>query len=355
MQRPLMDPTFLPDVPTKTRPPKVKLWRRLLRQAVRPLKVLAKVLFYKPWHREPTTMLAGGSPGPGRSDFNFHRFCRSLLYRLLFVPVLLVLALAAIVYAGTHPRQSPSDLDPSSEGVYYDAVSFLSDDGVRLEGWLIPVLEPKLVVKEKDKILKLKSPGVVLVHDVGSQRHQMLPLVRPLHDAGVVVLVVNLRGCGASGQAGVTFGLREALDVKAAVQTLRSRVYVDDKRIAVVGVGTGASAALLAAAEDPQITALVLDHPALGAQQVVNDFIGPRVEHLRWMQPLAKWAFEMSYQVDADDLEMSRLAPVMKSRPVLMFDQSKPGIQLGEIGSATKIRDFLQKTLKSESTTASAR
>jgi dienelactone hydrolase len=90
----------------------------------------------------------------------------------------------------------------------------------------------------------------------------MLPLVRPLHDAGFVVMVVALRGCGASAPAGETFGLLESNDVKAAVAVLRKRPFVDPNRIAIVGVGAGANACVLAASEDAGIKALVLDHPA---------------------------------------------------------------------------------------------
>jgi hypothetical protein len=354
MQRPLMDPTFLPDVPAPKKGRKSPL-RLLARAAVFPFRLIGRVLFYNPWRRRPVSILAGSPPPEERRRGSslFQRFCKALLYRLVFVPVFMALAIAALVYAGTHPRQTASDLDPTSEGVYYDAVSFLSEDEVRLDGWLVPVLEPKVVIAQKEQALKIKHSAVVLVHDFGSQRQQMMPLVRPLHDSGMVVLVVSLRGGGSGSVVGSTFGLRDSMDVKAAVQMLRNRVYVDPNRIAVVGIGTGASAALLAGSDDPRIAVLVLDHPVLGGQQVVTDYIGPRDERLRWMQPLIKWAFEFTYRVDADDLEWSRLAKVIRSRPVLMLD-GPAARGLAEKSTVIGIRDFLKANLKN-SGTASAR
>ena len=71
---------------------------------------------------------------------------------------------------------------------------FLADDGTRLEAWLVPVIDAKRVIAEKEAVIRRKSPAAVLVHDFGATREQMLSLVHPLHDAGFVVLVLSLRG-----------------------------------------------------------------------------------------------------------------------------------------------------------------
>src|SRR5437764_31476 len=143
MQRPMMDPTFVPEpITAKPRP----RWRSLLRPAMSFGRKFLRVLFYDPLSH---ARLPGRAPREVRSSW-FNRFCHALLYRLAFVPVLVALTIAVLVYSGTHPTQYPSELDPSSEGIYYDPVTFLSEDGVRLEGWLVPVLEPKLVVSRKD-------------------------------------------------------------------------------------------------------------------------------------------------------------------------------------------------------------
>jgi len=354
MQRPVMNPgVFEESAPASA----AKGWG-ILRAIRGVFRLLARIMFYKPLSRRARLRVDDGvSP--------FSRFIRGVLYRLAFAPVLLALAVSAMIYAGTHPFPSASDLDPTCQGIYYDAATLVTDDGVRLDAWLVPVVDARLVLTQKEDVLRHKQPAVVLVHDFGNRRQQMLPLVRPLHQAGFVVLVIGLRGGGggamtaATGAApsaavGSTFGLREALDIKAGVVMLRRRPFVDPARIAVVGIGSGASAALLAAKEDPTLAALVLDHPARDAAQIVQEHLVLRHPLLEWTAPLCKWGFELAYQVDADDLNLSRFSGVMHSRPVLLLDMPSQGISSGT--AVVAVRDFLKAGLHLNPTpTASAR
>jgi alpha-beta hydrolase superfamily lysophospholipase len=230
----------------------------------------------------------------------------------------------------------------------------MTDDGVRLDSWLVPVVDASVVLVQRDDVLRNRHPAVVLVHDFGNRRQQMLPLVRPLHQAGFVVLVIGMRGSGLTGGVGSTFGLHEAMDIQAGVAMLRRRPFVNAQRIAVVGIGSGATAALLAAREDPSIAALVLDHPVRDASAVISDRLLPHEPMIAWMQPLCKWVFELAYQVDVDEVDLSRLNNVMHSRPVLMLDTPNREISTG--ASVIAVRDFLRSNLQKQSQgTASAR
>jgi len=273
----------------------------------------------------------------------FVRIFRVLLYRLLFVPLALGGVVLALVYLGTHPPKVASILDPLSQGTYYDPLSFVSEDGSRLEGWLVPLLDAKMVVSKREQALLAKNPAIVLVHDYGANRLQMLPLVQPLHDAGYVVLVINLRGSGAGSSSGCTFGLREHADVQAAVDVLRRRPGVDANRVAVLGMGTGANAALLAAEHDAKLAALILDHPVIHVDQMIVDRIGPPQPWLQWLKPLCKWTFELAYRVDAEDLDIQRRTAALTSCPVLMFDSSAIPAQSFRPGGMQEIRDFLAR------------
>src|SRR5260370_1169386 len=82
-------------------------------------------------------------------------------------------------------------------------------------------LDARRVLDQKEKWIAEKFPAVILAHDYGASRQQMLPLVAPVHQAGFVVLVLQLRGSALGGQAGSTFGLKESGDVKAGVNLLR--------------------------------------------------------------------------------------------------------------------------------------
>ncbi|HEX3356576.1 MAG TPA: hypothetical protein VHS31_06300, partial [Tepidisphaeraceae bacterium] len=275
-----------------------------LRPVLRLIKLTVRVLLWDPLRRRSREWRAeDGTP--------WEQFCRGLLYRLTFLPIFVALAVAAMVYAGTHPRQQTNELDPSSQGIYYDPVTLRSEDGVRLEAWIVPVFEASQILRDKETVLRAKQPAVLLLHDYAQNRQQMLPLIRPLHDAGFVVMSLAFRGCGPSAPAGSTFGLLESNDVRTAVSALRRCNFVDAKRLAIVGVGLGANAGLIVAANDPSIKTMVLDHPGQSGNQILDDLIGPRQGSLYWMQPMCKWAFELVYQVHTDDLNMSKYGGLM--------------------------------------------
>jgi pimeloyl-ACP methyl ester carboxylesterase len=272
----------------------------------------------------------------------FSRFLKGMAYRIAFLPVLAALAACAFVYSGTHPPQMCGEMDPSSFGIYYDAVTLRSDDGVRIEAWLVPAVNAHAVLDQREKLLRQRQPAVVLLHDFGNRRQQLLPLVKPLHEAGFVVLVPAMRGCGPSERTGQTFGLREAADVKAAVELLRKRAFVDSKRIALIGVGSGATAALLAASSDPDINTMILDEPSLGINDVVNRYIVPRSRLLEWTRPLCKWTFELAYEVDGEELDMARFHKLMNDRQVLMLDRRRGEVEHASTEQVNQIKTFLE-------------
>jgi pimeloyl-ACP methyl ester carboxylesterase len=347
----MLNPSFLDEDPAERTPtPKTSWWTRLS-PLWRVFKAAGALLLTNPLTgRRPRARLKiddGLSP--------FQRFCRGLLYRLAFVPVVIVLAVAAFVYKGTHPKRQGVEIDPSSQGVFYDPVTMTTEDNVRIEGWLVPMYDATLVLAKRDEVLRKKHPAVVLVHGFGENRQQVLPLVKPLHDSGFVVLAVNTRGCGQSEGSGSTFGLRESLDIEAAIRQLHELAYVDPRRIAVVGVGTGATAAMIAAQKDSTISAMVLDRPVTGTKEIIANYIGPTHHSFLWMQPLCKWGFEMAYRVDAEELDLDRYLSTLKSRPVLTLDSPTASSDLKNAATVIVVRDFLKNTLKPTQATASAR
>lgn len=320
MDRPTLNPSITPDDPQPARAQSWKVFfaKAWLRNALR---LAWRMITYNPLKGAPVQIRI--------EDGTFwQRVFRGLCYRMAFVPIIAALCAVSLVWSATHPPNVAISLDPSSEGIYYDPVSFLSDDGTRLEGWLVPVLEPKQVLAQKDLSLRARRPAVVLLHDHGQSRQQMMPLIQPLHEAGFVVLALGLRGRGAAESAGATFGLREAADAKAAVELLRRRTFVDGTKIAVVGVGTGANAALIAADEDRNIAAVVAVSPHDSAKEVLTSVLGPKQRWLAFLDPLCKWTFELAYQVDIDELSLSRYSKLTAERPVLIT-QAGPIAQLG--------------------------
>ena len=267
------------------------------------------------------------------------RTLRGLGYRLFFVPVAVAGLVCLMVWTATHPRLELGERDPGSTELYYDAVTFLTSDNVRLDGALFPVLDARQVIEQQERALRKRYPAVVLVHDFAMRKDQMLPLVRPLHDAGFVVLTMNLRGTG--GSAAQTFGLREALDVKAGVEMLRRRPFVDAARITIVGAGTGATAAMIHAKSDPAISAVVACDPVRDVETLLDGTLAPRHKLLAWMKPLCKWTFEFAYQLDIDDVNWDAFTPVRQARAVLELGAEGGHTDFSRPKHIEQIRSFL--------------
>jgi alpha-beta hydrolase superfamily lysophospholipase len=122
-------------------------------------------------------------------------------------------------------------------------VGFESTDGTPIRAWLA--------------LAKVGAPAVVLVHGFKTSRDEMLPWARFLHGAGYNALLLDLRGAGRSGGGTIGLGATETRDIVAAVQTAGEAFRTD--QVAVLGISLGAGAAILAAATDPHIRAVIAD------------------------------------------------------------------------------------------------
>jgi len=97
----------------------------------------------------------------------------------------------------------------------------------------------------------------------------MLPRAVFLVRGGYDVLLIDLRGHGESGGAIVSPGLLETRDILGALRYIRSRG--DNEPVVVLGVSYGAVASLIAAAESPEIAAVIGDGPFPTGKDVSED------------------------------------------------------------------------------------
>ena len=96
-----------------------------------------------------------------------------------------------------------------------------------------------------------------------------VPFHRALLDAGIAVLVLDYRGFGGSGGDPTTLDLRAQVDdIRAGVTYLETLSEVAPHRIGIFGSGgTGGGNAILAAAHDDRIRAVVSQVPIADGQQ----------------------------------------------------------------------------------------
>jgi uncharacterized protein len=141
-----------------------------------------------------------------------------------------------------HPGRRIAGLTPADLEMAYEDVSFGTGDGLTLRGWWIP------------------GGGrgtVVLLPGVAADRADMLVTRGPfLHRAGYDLLVYDHRATGASDGEVITVGTREADDVEAAVTLALGR---GAGPVALFGHSLGGSIAILAAARDERVAAVIDD------------------------------------------------------------------------------------------------
>lgn len=97
-----------------------------------------------------------------------------------------------------------------------------------------------------------KLPAVVLIHQGGSDRTEWDAVVPMLTEQGYVTLAYDVRGHGQSDPVKSIYILfsdpaQAPLDLEAALAYLRSRDFVNMKKIAIVGSSIGANLACVAA------------------------------------------------------------------------------------------------------------
>ena len=161
-----------------------------------------------------------------------------------------------VVNASLRPPRTPLFLSPRDLNLPYQNVSFPSRDGVRLLGWWIPASEPRGVA--------------ILCHGYLMNRCEPLPIARVLWQAGFHCLVFDFRASGKSDGHLCTIGDLERLDVLAAVDFAERTA--PGLPIVVYGASMGAVAAILAAAEDERIRAVVADSGYARLSDAIRDW-----------------------------------------------------------------------------------
>jgi fermentation-respiration switch protein FrsA (DUF1100 family) len=178
-----------------------------------------------------------------------------ILRNVLLILAALVAAFLLIIvpwfFTGVATRRQfhypdPNDgKTPISYQLSFRWIDFTSPDGVRLKGWYIPA--------------EGTARGTIIYcHGLNRTRVEMLPHAVFGHSLGYNGLLFDLRHQGMSGGAITTLGYQERLDVEGAVRYALEQEQAA-RPIVVWGVSMGAAAALLAAAERPDVAAVISD------------------------------------------------------------------------------------------------
>ena len=241
---------------------------------------------------------------------------------LIVIGLLLLLAVAAVLWfiwwwlgafffrLYTRPPRVPIRTTPAHYGLRYLNVSFESEDGIPLQGWL--VFPPDYREGER-------RAGVLVTHGYGANRSDIIERSVAVAMAGFVVLTFDWRCCGESGGMVSTGGLAEQLDMRAAVDFFLSRPEVDPSGIAVYGFSMGAVSAIIVAAEDPRIKAVVADSPYAGMWEVTKHILRRQFMHPSLFIHRADRVFRQKFGAGMRDVDAASAVAGLSPRPLLIL------------------------------------
>ncbi len=142
---------------------------------------------------------------------------------------------------------------PWELGVPHESITLYSADGLRLSGWWMPH--------------SATAPVIICCHGHSGSKADNLGIATNLWRAGYNLLLFDFRGRGDADPWPHTLISREVDDLLAAVAYARARLLTAP--IGVVGYSMGAAVAILAAAREPAIAALVADSSFTAGDDVV--------------------------------------------------------------------------------------
>ena len=227
----------------------------------------------------------------------------AILAAIFFLIVVPVAFSYLLTHAGTGPMDLTITLTPDSLGVPYREVQFVASDGTVLSGWYLP---------------KQNSPAIIIyAHGLFRSRQEMLERAVALWHRGYAGLLIDLRRHGKSAGQLSGIGYLERLDVAGAAKFIRDSLQVNTP-IVGFGVSMGAAATLLAAAETPELSALIIDSSFLSFESTVAHhfklYFGlPRFPIADALITLVRWKVGFRNE----DFDMRRALEKIGDRPML--------------------------------------
>lgn len=228
----------------------------------------------------------------------------------LLIAALPVLVGALLMITITFPHCSGEITPPVPfEDVYFPSSEF----GAPTRAWFIPGAGTD----------GSPAPSVIVLPTLAWARGDRMPEALIYHERGFNVLTYNARAC--VGSAAPSLDIAEAAQVGDALAWLTARDDVDSARIGLHGFSAGGAAALMGAAQFPQVAAVV----AQGNYADFSASLSDSASQLGLLQPGFDLGARLGYRLmtgralsDLSPLAaMSSIAP----RPVLLVYGSLEG------------------------------
>lgn len=240
-------------------------------------------------------------------------FKRIGLWSAAILILLLLVCVGISVYVGwklTHPVRDTLKETPEKYGMAFEQVQFPSrTNDVALKGWFLP---------SESSPAKL---NIIMAHGYRKNRLQTdaeaLKLSKALVEQSYNVLMFDFRNSGESGGDVTSVGYWEKYDLLGAVDWMKDN---HPGTVALHGFSMGASTALLAAADDPDIAGIVADSPFNHLTRYLKENL-PVWSHLPNVPftPLILGILPQLTRIDPDQVDGLSAVDRVYPRPILFI------------------------------------
>ncbi len=237
----------------------------------------------------------------------------TLVKLILALGFLAIFFTSLLLILNSHPPRYPIENPPSHYGLRFEDITFPSLDGVQLRGWFLQAGTGRQGEERR-------RPAIVICHGLGASKADFTGLAAYLVRAGFHVLLFDFRAHGESKGFRTSFGYLEQRDLEGALRFLSQRPEVDSERIGAYGFSMGGAVAILSAAKDKTIKAVVTDSAftSLGDQmeRVVTSFYHlPRIP----FYSLAHWIYDLYFWACLEKVSPINVIAKVSPRPVLLI------------------------------------
>lgn len=151
------------------------------------------------------------------------------------------------------------EINPANFNLNFENVKFQTIDGINIAGWFIP----------HQSTGGGSNKTVVVCHGWGADKADIFPSTMFLLKKGFNLLYFDFRNHGKSGGNVSSLGKLESYDLRAAIDFLKKERPGQAKKIGVYGISMGGAVAIITAAEDKRIEAVVADSPFSSFKYIV--------------------------------------------------------------------------------------
>ncbi len=196
------------------------------------------------------------------------RFVYSLLKILFALGLGIFIFTFLLLLRNTVIAHWPDNTLPSQYRLPYEEIRFLSKDKLLLKGWLI--------------FKNNQSPTIIICHGLGTNKSDLLSIAEFIYEAGFNVFLFDFRGHGESRGKFCSFGYLEKKDLEGVIDYISEREELRNKNIGVFGLSMSGAVAIMVAAEDTRIKAVISD-------SAYRDLYSSMVHHAKVFYSLPKF------------------------------------------------------------------